>query len=937
MLEKLKRYWAEKSRSLDYTLLIILVVVGLMNIVHNLTFQRPTDGAEWAEDKGKLVVLDTDKHAETRLQIGDVLLGIDDQLFSSENAYGEYLDYLYELPIGSKHLYILERSGNTYEPWVTIRGLKDGANREYYLYAVSGFVYLIFLLLILSQDVIYGSKRSLITFCFFVFLTFVFHPTDRFALLDWISFALDEVGMMLLPSALAGVALNQCLARSRWLPFLQALHWIPSLLLMVFFIHWLFLVTWWGSEKLGADFLETINAIRGGWGGALIIFAVLLLIVLAEMRGKEKKNFSFFWAVSWVPFALTLWRLDFPSSSTIAGIAPLFLPLALVFDWSRRGDLYLGDIGKKVGVYFVVVFALLLGYFVFLGIFQVLLGARISSDGQTIVLGIGIMFAAISYSPLKRYVAELMDRLIYGKRFESIKVLSDFSGINRADTNIDEFLYIILTRIKKAFALEKGMAFKVGEHDRVFKSIDTMNEKRTILFDQHHPELLAGEIIRGHECETKALEGEHPFLANDYICPIRVTGKLTALIAFSMEGGDGNLSPEELRLLESLLNQCNVLMENMDLYQAVNQKAHSIMQLKEYNENIIESSRIGILTTDEMGRAVSCNSALAELAGLAKDAVLGKTFEDLFHQGKIRNQRQVRSGFTMEGDFTNGNGQDLILETQRTPLKTKENVVYGTLYLVEDIREKKKVQEQLQQQEKLASIGLLAAGVAHEINTPLTGITSYSQILVKDADLDTDQKELLSLIMAQSQRAANIVNELLNFSRKESAPKGAVDLLTVLNQTLRFLSHQIQKHKVQVTVREPSGEPLIEGYANQIQQVFVNLIVNAMDAMPEGGRLEIGIVEDASRVVIWFRDSGVGMDMETRTRIFDPFFTTKEVGKGTGLGLSVVFNILQDHGASVDVKSRPEGGTTFTIQFPARGKAAPQGQGARKDEAEVVK
>ncbi len=641
---------------------------------------------------------------------------------------------------------------------------------------------------------------------------------------------------------------------------------------------------------------------------------------MAEIRSREK-NFPFFWAIAWLPFALTLWELDYLFSHEVAGLAPIILPVALLFEWSGRGELHLGHIGKKVVTYLSVIFVLMLGYFFFLSLVQLLFGTLMSTDAQYIIFGIGIMFAAVSYSPLNHFAAQQLDRLIYGKRYESIRVLSDFGGINRADTNIDDFLHIIFNRIKKAFRLESGAVFKVGENTKVFKPIALQPETPAFIFEELNPKLHEGEVIRGNQVRAYLFDREKsdPFQPNDYICPIRVAGKLAAVLVLALEGGY-RFTPEELRLLKSLLHQCDVLMENMELYQSVHQKAESISQLKEYNENIIESSRIGILTMDDMNRAVSGNSALAELVGKTKEEVLGKTFEQLLFSGDVRLQRRVKSGFALEGTFMNGRGEELILKVEKTPLRTKENVVYGTLYLIEDIREKRRFDEQLTQQEKLASIGLLAAGVAHEINTPLTGITSYSQLLFREPGLNEDQKELLDLIQGQSQRAANIVTELLHFSRKESAPKGPVDLMEVLNQTLRFLSHQIRKNKVGVTIVEPGEPAVIEGYPNQLQQVFVNLIVNAMDAMPGGGKLEIRLCTRDDRIDMWFKDTGSGMDDQTRSHIFDPFFTTKEVGKGTGLGLSVVFKIMQDHNAALEVKSGPGKGATFFLSFNPRGR-----------------
>ncbi|MDJ0836531.1 MAG: ATP-binding protein [Acidobacteriota bacterium] len=899
--------------------LLILFLLGLMNVVYILGFREPTDGVVWKlNDDNQLAVdgfiLDD---ARDMLQPGDVVLFINDVKMKDMSVYRAFLD---EAVIGAPYLYDVIRDNDvTLEHWIKIAGVKDPDHRRYFPFALTGFIYLTFLFLMVGQKVSYGSRGSAILFSLCVFLAFAFYRTNHFSTLDWTAYFIDYLGNALLPSALAGMVFSHALARTRWLPFVQALHWAPTLLLLLLKSFFLLRFTQHeesaGSEP--AEILDSMEMLQSQWAGGLIIAAVIAGMVIAELRFR-KGNFSWVWLISWIPFALRLLEVPLPFLDTGAALAPIILPVVLLAEWSRQSRLYLGEIGKKVLVYCSVVITLTAGYALFIIIFQALLGDKISSAAHETVLGIAIMFAAITYAPAKHLAGELVDRMIYGKRLTPIRNLSDFSNMNRADTRIDDFLANTLGRIRDAFEVEKGEAYKVGETPRIFRGIEVHNREQIFVFEEVPPQLLAGKIVRGHQAHAQTPEsGDNPFAPNDFICPIRVSGELSALIVYSLEGNNPKISAEEERLLTSLLQQCDVLMENMELYHSVTQKAISINQLKEYNENIIESSRMGILTTDEMDKAVSFNSALVELAGLDRDTIMHKTFDELFIVRELNSRRMVRAGQIMEGRFENAAGERYLLEIQKNPLKTKENEVYGNLYLVEDIKEKKEFDEKLMQQEKLASIGLLAAGVAHEINTPLTGIASYAQMLA-GAGLEEDDRELVDLIQGQSQRAARIVSELLNFSRKGDEPKGPVNLSEVLGQTLRFLSHQISKSKVMVTVNEPKEAAIVDGYGNQIQQVFVNLIVNAMDAMPDGGTLAVSFFKNRHQIGMSFKDSGLGMDEDTRRNIFDPFFTTKEVGKGTGLGLAVVYNILQNHGAGTDVKSTPGEGTDFRLYFPKR-------------------
>ena len=895
-----------------YPAFFLLIFLGALNIFQNLTYLRPSDGVVWGQSGDQLVVLETNFDVETSFQVGDVLRSINDLEIRTKDQYDEFL---LSVPINSKHLYYLYRDGEPYQPWVVIKGIADVRDSSYYLFALVGWVYLIFLYLMVSQRLDLPGKTYLVVFCFLVFLAFVFHPTERFNLLDWISLYLDHLGELLLPSALLAFAITKVVAKRRYRLFAQALHWIPSAVFLVMMLFWFPQI----SEVDAATqfYFGRIQWAQSLWGGALLLLAIWMMLLLQPSR-VESHGMAPIWAVSWVPFALVLWRVEYPFGLVLAGLSPLILPVVMIPKWSRKGELYLGEIAKKTFVNLLVIIFLLVGYFVFIRLFQLLLGAKPRGDVQTLISALGIMLAALSYNSLKHVSSNMADRMIYGKRLESLKVLFDFSGLIRADTDMDEFLATLLTRLKKAFPIQDGSIFKAGPAPKVFQTVAKSASFPGLIFTELPPDLLNGDMIRGNQAHALVIgkNQESAFQAQEFIGPLRVGGNLGALISFQLQRENGRLSPEEMRLMKNLFNQCDVLMENMKLYASVNQKANSIMQLKEANENIIESSRVGILTMDDMGHADSCNSAFAEIAGRSKEALINRRFDEMLHLKTLINQRQVDSTFTSEGIFVNRQGQELTLEIQKTPLKSKQNEVYGTLYLVEDVRERKETQQKMMQQEKLASIGLLAAGVAHEINTPLTGITSYSQLISRDENLNEDQRELLELIQGQSQRAANIVASLLNFSRKEGAPKGPVNLAGVLNQTLRFLGHQIQKAKVQVTVSEEHGAMMTEGYPNQLQQVFVNLIVNALDAMPGGGKLHIKIHRIRNRAMMSFEDSGIGMKDEIKDHIFDPFYTTKEVGKGTGLGLAVVYNIMQEHEGHIEVESEIGKGTKFELSFP---------------------
>jgi signal transduction histidine kinase len=250
----------------------------------------------------------------------------------------------------------------------------------------------------------------------------------------------------------------------------------------------------------------------------------------------------------------------------------------------------------------------------------------------------------------------------------------------------------------------------------------------------------------------------------------------------------------------------------------------------------------------------------------------------------------------------------------------------GRIILVDDITERVTLEAQLTQADKLSSIGLLAAGVAHEINTPLAVISSYAQMLSKQLKGDARLGPILDKIIQQSFRAAEIANGLLNFSRTSTTEFRETSLNQIIRETLSLLEHQFKTAQVTVDLELAEELPSINGNPGKLQQVFLNLLLNAKEAMPGGGHLRVATQIDRrnghdGHVTALVADSGSGIAPEHLKRIYDPFFTTKTMPKpgdrrGTGLGLSVSYGIIQEHAGKIHVESAVGAGTTFYLEFP---------------------
>lgn len=254
--------------------------------------------------------------------------------------------------------------------------------------------------------------------------------------------------------------------------------------------------------------------------------------------------------------------------------------------------------------------------------------------------------------------------------------------------------------------------------------------------------------------------------------------------------------------------------------------------------------------------------------------------------------------------------------------QSAEGAEVGWIVGIEDITDRASLEEQLQLSEKMAAIGLLAAGVAHEVNTPLTGISSFTQMLLERSDPADPRTGLLEKIERQTFRAAKIVNSLLNLARPTGGETGPVDLNAIIADVLALLEHQFRSSRVQVRRTLADQGLVVQGVEYKLQQVFLNLFLNARDAMPKGGWLSIETRREGGHAVVEVADTGVGIETDLLARIYDPFFTTKADGSGTGLGLSVTYGIVQEHGGTLTCESQPGHGTRFRLMLRSQAAAA---------------
>jgi len=410
----------------------------------------------------------------------------------------------------------------------------------------------------------------------------------------------------------------------------------------------------------------------------------------------------------------------------------------------------------------------------------------------------------------------------------------------------------------------------------------------------------------------------------NYYIACRAQKKPIAMLGLGKTVEGDFLSSEDIELLETLAGYIGIAIQNARLYASLEQKVAEYERLKDFNENIVESINVGVLAVDLADRVESWNSQMEVMYALPRWQALTRPLSEVFPANFVEEFYRVRQNpgihnlykFRIETPA----GETRILNVAITPLVTKNFNVIGRLIIMDDITERIDLESQLSQADKLSSIGLLAAGVAHEVNTPLAVISSYAQMLSKQLQGDPQRSALLEKITRQTFRASEIVNNLLNFSRTSGTEFTEVNVNKIITDTMALLEHQFKTTKIKVQDELAGHLPSIEGNAGRLQQVFLNLFLNARDAMPEGGILRIA-TSNGDGVSVSVSDTGSGIAQEHIQRIYDPFFTTKSAPrdgqqKGTGLGLSVTYGIIQEHAGKIRVESRPGEGTTFYLDFP---------------------
>ncbi len=945
--------WLTWGRSaLAGSIALVLIGLGVANIATRARWQEVEDGVLWdvrSEGVTASEVAGGSTGALAGITRGDILLAVNGQpIYSLADVVG----YQHRSRVGGELTYTLVRLGTRQPIQVGLGPAAPSSSMYFVLAAVGLFTLLVGVSVRLRRP---RDQATLHFFwlcvAFFGVFSFSFNgPLDR---LDWFFFWGDAVAMALLPPLLLHFTMVFP-ERPPWRAALPMRLFLPVMYLPALGLIAVRIIAVARGAADGPRFSESLEWLNRSEHVFLLVCALgagaVLLRAFREissLTGRRQLRwiawgtvlgvgpYAFGYALPWAlgvdpPFAFQL--TAFP-----LGLLPLTFASAIVRYRLRDVEVII-----KRGLVYAAFFVASGAIFVALRRFVGFIFGDAGDPHNWIIALLATGIIVLLARPVRVAIQDALDRVFYRDRYDYRRALVGFARDLNSDLDVVRLSQRLVTRIVETLVVDRMALMLADERNGDFRSIGDFG------FSQGVPRLARSSsfIARFDDGHTVALDDpivaawfaaeEVEFWRDQgiyYFVPCVFEGAAIAVLALGRKDTDEPFNSEDLALLTAVAGQVATAIENGRLFRQLQLKAEEIGRMREFNDNILESLDDGLVVFSEDERIVRWNHALENFYGVKRADVVGRVLTDVFDSAFVEALRAARRenprGATLfkvplvSRVVANGAAPEsrrLLVNATAVPLQRTSgpDAMMGTILLLENITDRVRLEEQLQISEKMASIGLLAAGVAHEVNTPLTGISSFTQMLLDGADPGDPKTALLEKIERQTFRAAKIVNGLLNLSRPGTADgeRIHVDVNEVINDVLSLLEHQFEVARIKVRRELADSQVMVIGIEHQLQQVFLNLFLNARDAMPRGGWLTVTTRLDGCHMVTEVADTGSGIPPDQLARIYDPFFTTKAIGRGTGLGLSITYGIVHEHDGTIRCDSAVGQGTRFTVMLP---------------------
>ena len=943
-----------------------LAAIGLAvaNLVQESSFDPATDGVHWTEVAGGLraYIVPADTPGDKAgIRVGDVLTAINEVptprvavLEREIEQSGVYTTAKYSI------LRHASQSGQVLP--LDARVILTPADRvDAQMMRLIALVYLAIGLYVLFRR--WGAPKSIhfFVFCLVSFILYSFKYTEVLDGLDLTILTCNVLAMALQPALFLHFSISfteENTRRSRML--LYPMLYLPGLVLAA--LHYLSLTYWSATEQLQ----HRLDQIDYAYLASYYVLAAVVFWVKyhREQQPLQRQQLKWlsrgtlltvlpFTALYVIPF---LADRDVPNALTKIAVLSLIL-LPLTFSWAIvRYRLMDVDLILKRGVTYTLATGSLVGlYFGVIALTAEVVIQRFQSLREWGLVA-AVIVTGLAFDPLKRMIQGWVDRMFDRKSIDYRETLVEFGRELNAQTDLRALVGSIVERLPQTLLVTRVAVFLAQEEelagtknrfslaashglsqsvmsnadslDLGFLDFDRRDSNSHLFFESPQG------VLRLPDAERQTAAA----LDLNYYVPCRAArhegdgASTIAVLGLGRTGQGDFLSSEDMELLESLAGYIGIAIQNAQLYRRLEQKIFDFERLRDFNENIVESINIGVFAVDLEDRIESWNTQMEVMYATPRADALRKPLSAVFPAeflqefDRLRGEHGICTLYKFRLPTPAGEARTANITV--APLLNRDFQAVGRIVIVDDITDRINMETQLTQAEKLSSIGLLAAGVAHEVNTPLAIISSYAQMLGKQMRSDdaTDKRlePVLQKITEQTFRASEIVNGLLNFSRMGSVEFGRIDLNAVVRDTVLLLEHQTRSAGIAITTELAGNLPAVMGNRGKLQQVLVNLVLNAKDALQDkaDGRVTISTLRSPKGVLLTVEDDGTGMPADVLRKIYDPFFTTKNSPKdgqrkGTGLGLAVTYGIVQEHAGTIDVSSRVGHGTIFRMELPA--------------------
>jgi len=918
------------------------VIFAVLNFQQRSRYILPDDGVTWMDTADGVVawhVAANSPGARAGIRPGDYVLSVRQGVYGLEiREAADVTRVLFRVGPWEDVQYKIQRNGEAFEVPLVTAPQDTSSSIESYLRATA-LLYLFIGLFIFVRR--WNAPRAVhfYIFCLVSFALYSFHYSGKLNSFDQTIYWGNVVAMLLQPALLVHFSLVFPERRGRLWPKLLAVYSIPVVLLT---LH-VFVAFATLDFMPSVGNLHLLDKLEFSYLG-LYFLAAAGVFLSSYLRA---------------PSGVLRQQLKWVTGGTLAGILPFlgFYILPRIADatppaWTKLSVFSLALIPLCFGYAIIryrlmdvdIIFKRGLSYTFATAVLVAIYFGTIAAIGELFHTAwptgpaggvIAIVVAAFLFQPIRDWAQARLDRFFYRDRLDYRRTLIEFGRALTNEVRLEPMLGSALDRISQTLLIDR-LAFFLEDpaqpgHFALTRSMGLRPDGPLDLsfLDPARPQLERGclffESARAAIQESDSVRDTLGQLGLNYFIACRFRERTVAVLGLGKTVDGDFLTSDDLELLFTIAGYVAIAVENARLYQSLEQKALQVERLKDFSENIVESLNIGVLTLDLEGCVESWNPQLEEMLEIPRSEALRHKLQDVLPGDLMAEIAAREPGEHVSGIYkfhlNTRSARHLVINLSIAPLVGKDGTRLGQLVLIDDITQRARLEDQMVQTEKLTSLGLLAAGVAHEVNTPLAVISNYIQMLAKQIPQDDPRQKTIERIVKQTFRASEIVNNLLNFSRTGASQFVEVDLNSVLEETLSLVQHPFKTAHVNVLRHYSDEIPPVLGSTTRLQQVFLNLFMNARDAMPSGGMLEVRTSTRNGSVEVEVTDTGIGIPAEHVHRIFDPFFTTKSTGRGTGLGLSVSYGIIKEHAGKVDVKSAPGKGTSFRLEFPVARKA----------------